>query len=89
MENDHRPFSDISERLRWHRAAMGMEQREYAERAGIKRATFSNWENGDYRLSIDGALALQKTYGLSLDFLYLGIADALPMTLRKAWFDRS
>lgn len=89
MEKTEKPFNDIGQRIRWHRDLMGMEQKEYAERAGLKRAQLSNWESGGYRVSIDGARALRKTYGLSLDFLYEGIADALPMTLRTAWLDRS
>lgn len=89
MENDEKPFGDIAERLRWHRAFEGLDQKEYAERAGLKRAQLSNWETGDYRLSLDGARALRKTYGLSLDFIYEGIPDALPMTLRAAWLSRS
>ena len=37
---------------------------------------------------LDGALALREQFGLPLDFIYLGIDDALPMTLRRAWRDR-
>jgi DNA-binding XRE family transcriptional regulator len=88
MDLDSRPFGDIAERLRWHRQLEGLEQREYAEKAGLKRAQLSNWESGDYRLSLDGARALRRTYGLSLDFMFEGIDDALPMTLRAAWRDR-
>ena len=88
MNLDSRPFGDIAERLRWHRQLEGLEQREYAEKAGLKRAQLSNWESGDYRLSLDGARALRRTYGLSLDFMFEGIDDALPMTLRAAWRDR-
>lgn len=88
MEKADKPFGDIAERIRWHRALEGMDQRDYAEKAGLKRAQLSNWESGNTRLSIDGALALRRTYGLSLDFMYEGIADALPMTLRSAWMDR-
>ena len=88
MDITDRPFFDIAERIRWHRAIEGLEQKEYAEKAGLKRAQLSNWESGDYRLSIDGARALRKTYGLSLDFLFEGIEDALPMTLRAAWRDK-
>jgi len=88
METD-KPFGDIAERLRWHRALEGMDQRDYAAKAGLKRSQLSNWESGDYRLSIDGARAIRKTYGLSLDFLYEGIDEALPMTLRAAWRDKS
>ena len=89
MDLSGKPFGDIAERLRWHRALEGVDQKTYAEKAGLKRAQLSNWESGDYRLSLDGARALRKTYGLSLDFIYEGIDDALPMTLRMAWRDKS
>jgi transcriptional regulator with XRE-family HTH domain len=89
MKPDEKPFCDIAERIRWHRALEGLDQKDYAEKAGLKRAQLSNWESGDYRLSLDGARALRKTYGLSLDFMYEGIDGALPMTLRAAWRDRS
>jgi DNA-binding XRE family transcriptional regulator len=88
MTNTDKPFADIAERLKWHRSLEGLNQAEYARKAGLKRAQLNNWESGDYRLSLDGALALRDTYGLSLDFMYVGISDALPMTLRKAWIDR-
>lgn len=88
MDLSNKPFGDIAERLRWHRALEGLEQKEYAEKAGLKRSQLSNWESGDYRLSLDGARSLRRTYGLSLDFMFEGIDDALPMTLRAAWRDK-
>lgn len=82
------PFSDIAERLLWHRSLMGMTQKDYAASFGVKRAAYSLWEAGSHRMSLDGALALRNKYGLSLDFMYEGIDDALPMTLRNAWRDK-
>lgn len=89
MELEHKPFGDIAARIRWHRSLEGLTQKAYAEKIGQKRAALNNWESGDYRLSLDGALAIRKIYGLSLDFMYEGIDDALPMTLRAAWRDKS
>lgn len=88
MTDSVKPFSDIAERLRWHRALQGMNQDEYASKIGFKRSIYSLWEAGGHRLSLDGALALRAKWGLSLDFLYEGIDDALPMTLRNAWRER-
>lgn len=85
MDKDTRPYADIGERLAWRRSLEGMNQTEFAELAGLKRSQYGNWESGTSRLGLDGALALQKTYGLSLDFLYLGVSDALPMTLMNEW----
>lgn len=88
MMKEPRPFDDIADRLRWHRESVAMTQEQYAETIDVKRARYSLWETGDHRLSLDGALALRKRWGLSLDFMYEGIDDALPMTLRNAWRDR-
>lgn len=84
-----RPYADIAERLKWHREdVLGLKQAEYAESIGVKRSALSLWEAGTHRLSLDGALALRNKYGLSLDFMYEGVDDALPMTLRNAWGER-
>lgn len=89
MEREERPFADIADRIVWHREDVeGMTQNEYADSIRVSRQTLNNWESGNYRLSIDGALALRRKYGLSLDFMYEGIDDALPMTLRRAWRER-
>lgn len=88
MEEKHRPFSDIAERIKWHRESLRLTQDQYAAKIGVKRSALSLWEAGTHRLSLDGALAIRSKYGLSLDFMYEGIDDALPMTLRNAWLDR-
>lgn len=91
MKHDKpRPYADIAERLKWHREkVMGIgSQQEYADSIGVKRSALSLWEAGTQRLSLDGALALRKKYGLSMDFMYEGNDDALPMTLRNAWRER-
>jgi transcriptional regulator with XRE-family HTH domain len=87
--NKVRPFTDIAERIKWHRMLQKLNQAEYAEKIGVKRAAFSLWEAGTHRLSLDGALAIRERYQLSLDFLYAGNADALPMALRNEWLEKS
>jgi transcriptional regulator with XRE-family HTH domain len=82
-----KPFSDIAARIRWHREVLGLTQKEYAEKAGLKRAQLNNWEGGDFQVGLAGARALRKTYGLSLDFIYEGEEQALDMTLRKELLD--
>jgi transcriptional regulator with XRE-family HTH domain len=88
MGNIDKPFEDIAERLKWHREIEGMDQAEYAAEIQTKRSTYSLWEAGSHRLSLNGAIALRRRWGLSLDFMYEGIDDALPMTLRRAWRER-
>jgi transcriptional regulator with XRE-family HTH domain len=86
--DEPRPFADIAVRLKWHREMEGLTQEDYATKIGMKRARYSLWEAGTHRLSLDGALALRRRFGLSLDFMYEGIDDVLPMTLRSSWRDR-
>lgn len=89
MKDTVRPHSDIAERIKWHRQTVArLTQEQYADALGVKRSALSLWEAGTHRLSLDGALALRTKYGLSLDFMYEGIDDALPMTLRNAWRDK-
>lgn len=85
-----KPYADIGERLKWHRYLLGLEQADYvAPLKTVKRSAYSNWEVGSSRLSLNGALAIVDAYELSLDFLYCGNADTLPLALRNAWLSRS
>jgi len=89
MKDQPRPHLDIAERIKWHREnVVQMTQADYAISLGVKRSALSLWEAGTQRLSLDGALAMRSKYALSLDFMYEGIDDALPMTLRNAWRDK-
>lgn len=89
MMTETKPYADIAERLKWHRESVErLTQADYAEKLGVKRSAYSLWEAGSHRLSLNAALALRKRFGLSLDFMYEGIDDALPMTLRRAWLDK-
>lgn len=91
-----RPYEDIAARLRAAREAYGeslipprvVGQQEFAEKAGLKHSQYKNWESGAFQCSLSGARALRKTYGLSLDFIFEGILDALPMSLRSALSDK-
>ena len=78
-----RPFQDIAERLRVVREAQDLDQRQFAARAGLKYSQYKNWESGAFRLSLDGALALRRVYGVTLEFLYVGDIDSLPISWRK------
>lgn len=82
-----RPYEDIAARITWHRNLLGKNQSEYAEMIGVNRTALVNWESGRQRVSLDGALILRKKFGLSLDFIYEGIEDALPMSLRNELLD--
>jgi len=79
-----KPFADQAARILWHRNLLGLSQADYGQKAGLKRAAINNYESGDFQVGLAAARALRKTYDLSLDFIYEGVTDALPMNLRKA-----
>ncbi len=89
MDDAKKPFAEIATRLKWHRQIAGMNQDDYARAIGLKRSQLANFENGDFRLSLDGAIALKRRFGLSLDFLFLGDTEGLPEALRTTWQDRA
>lgn len=69
----------IGARLEAVRKALGYDdKRAFAEKAGLGEQTYGPWENGVREISRDGAKALCRTYGLSLDFIYFGNKAALP-----------
>lgn len=76
--------SPTAKRLRQLRAAEGYRvAKTFAEHLGITQTRLSNMEAG-HPLSIDVAKKLTaKVPGLSLDWLYFGKEEALPLALRQ------
>lgn len=81
---DGTEFEEQAERLRLAQSALGLTAKEFAERAGLSKTQMSNWQSGQIRISLDGAIALRETYGLSIDFILFGNMDALPNKLATA-----
>lgn len=77
-------YSDIADRLVEVRKILGLSQAEFARNAKIGVTTMNNWEGGDYRVSLNGALKLRETYGLPLDFIYCGSVAMLPNRIASA-----
>ena len=53
-------------RLKEHRARLGINQQEMGRLAGVSRQTISQIERGDYSPSVTRALKLAKLSGLTL-----------------------
>lgn len=80
---------EVAKRLIWIRDFLGLSQKEFATSIGATSAKQSNWERADNRLSMEGALRINKVYGISLDFLFLERAETLPPDFRNAWVTRN
>lgn len=86
-QNVSRPdYTEIGDRLRAVRLAYAPDstQASWAGTHGFSRTQYSNWENGIRRISLDAAERLCSTYGLTLDFLFMGRRDGLSENARKA-----
>ena len=68
-----RKYNTFAQRLKAARLKSGISQKHLAERVGIRSATLSAYENADAEKritpSLENAVALAKTLGVSLDYL--------------------
>lgn len=71
-------LDDIAERLRLTRIALGLTQASIGRLAGISYQAWNNYEKARKRISIDQALLLCRSTGLTLDWIYQGDIRSLP-----------
>lgn len=74
----------MAERLRLTREAMGWSQAELCRRSGISPQIWNNAETGDNRISVDEAIKLCRTTGVTLDWIYRGSRVLLPAVISDA-----
>lgn len=60
----------FSERIKRLRKNKGLKQQELAEILGIKRNTYSDWENGKTEPRFDNLVKLADFFNVSLDWLF-------------------
>lgn len=80
---DQKSLDAIAQRLELTRTALGLSQSEFADRAGIARNTYNQWEKAKGRPQLDGAIALCQTYNLTLDWVYFGDKSGLSYALAQ------
>ncbi|PJG56462.1 hypothetical protein CVM73_02530 [Bradyrhizobium forestalis] len=71
----------IAARLKWTRQATGLNQAKWCRLAGIEPQAWNNYENGLRRISIYQAFKVCKVTGVTLDWIYHGIASGIPVQL--------
>lgn len=76
--------SEVARRLVSLRLAVaGESQTAFAQRVGIEVKRWNNFERG-LPLSKDAAITLVRKFpGLTLDWLFLGVEDGLPIKLQR------
>lgn len=74
----------IADRLTRTRLAMRLRQAAFCRRVGIGVAAWNNYEQGIRRISVDHALKLCRTIGVTTDWIYRGFPSQLPRDLAMA-----
>lgn len=64
----------FSKRLKSLRQESGFTQQEVADKIGINRGSYSNWENGKREPTLENVVKLAKLFKTTTDFL-LGVTD--------------
>ncbi|HFH8941570.1 TPA: helix-turn-helix domain-containing protein [Streptococcus agalactiae] len=64
----------FSKRLKSLRQESGFTQQEVADKIGINRGSYSNWENGKREPTLENVVKLAKLFKTTTDFL-LGVID--------------
>jgi len=82
---DPTSIAEIGRRLELTRQALGLTQVMMGRLMGAvsNGQAWGNYESGKRRISIDHALALTRTLGVSLDWVYQGQMVNLPPELRE------
>jgi len=82
--SDQRSKAGVGERLRITREALGLPQKEFADRAGLAANTYNQYEQGRNMPSLDAAQSLCDHHNLTLDWIYRGDPSGLRYQLADA-----
>lgn len=69
---------NVAARLRRARDIIGLDQKSFAEKAGILPQTYGPFETGKRDLTLEAAKKIRKAHGLTLEFMYFGNIADLP-----------
>lgn len=79
-QNDHWQ-KEVGQRLAATVGALGVRDADAARALEINPQRWSNYTNGHRPISVDLAISLCERYGLTLDWIYRGRIDGLPVAL--------
>lgn len=71
----------VGKRLRLARKALGLRAVDMYRPLGIPATTWSNWEAGSKRISVDEAVQVAANFRIDPNFLYIGLKGGLEKAL--------
>lgn len=78
LEDQEDAIEAVAARLKAAREALGLNKREFADRAGMGEQTYGPFENGTRPLSLIAAKKIRKAHDIPLEFMYFGKMGDLP-----------
>lgn len=77
-------YLEIGRRLELIREVIGMEDKaEFARHCGAQPNAYTQWTKGKARISLQFALQIARATGATLDYIYLGKTEGLPMKFMR------
>jgi transcriptional regulator with XRE-family HTH domain len=76
--------NSVAFRLAQFTAATGLTPAEICRRSGLKENAYSQYVNGQRRITVDAALKLREAFGVTLEYLYTGDMQGLPYSMGTA-----
>jgi DNA-binding XRE family transcriptional regulator len=71
----------IARRLVRTREALGFTQSQFCEQIGVEKNVYNPFEKGKRRITIEVAMKIRARFGISLDWIYCGEVNRLPVEL--------
>lgn len=68
----------VAARLRKAREILELDQKTFAEKAGILPQTYGPFETAKRDLTLEAAKKIRRAHGLTLEFMYFGKIEDLP-----------
>lgn len=80
---DLRDKEEVGARLRGLREALGQSAKDFATSLGVAQNTWSQWETGKRMADLIAMSRVWEMTGATLDYIYLGRTDTLPLDLAQ------
>jgi transcriptional regulator with XRE-family HTH domain len=74
---------EIGKRLQSMHKALEITQADVCRATGMKPNRYSQYFNGERRLTMDAAIAIADHYPVTMDWLIRGNVETLPMALHR------
>jgi transcriptional regulator with XRE-family HTH domain len=84
-KQEQRRWAHIGLRLATIRTALNYkDQAAFAKNAKLSQNRYNQYETGERRITLDAALKLKQTYGITLDYIYMADRNGLPHAIWSA-----